>query len=300
MPVETKRSLNREVWLQALNSDDLSVRRSAIRKLARLKNRGDYEIVVAICKALSDEDWKLRADAASALTKLKSPDSVGGLVKALNDKSGTVQKKAAEALGEIGDAAASNALCKLIFHPKISVRNHSRLALYKIGAPAIGALCRELDIASTAQKPFLVAIIAQLCNFEKNTADSVAIELFSQVDLTPRQRKLGLDAIRGSLSHWIHRILPPKDTMQICLEFTKGDFPDSLKTNANSVVEYMTLGRGSEPPHQQDASNLLRPAASSFETHPETLLRASVIPESSTPSTSLLQKFIQKMKGKPD
>ena len=298
MPLETKRSLNREIWLQALNSNDLNVRRSAVRKLARLKNRGDHEVVVALCKTLSDENWKLRADAASALSKLKSPDAVGSLIKALADKTGTVQKKAAEALGEIGDASACDALCKMVYHSKQSVRNYSVFALFKIGAPSIGALGRELDRATPTQKVLLVTIIVQLCNFETNTAESVALELFSQPNLTPRQRKMGLDAIRESLKHWIHLILPPKDVTQICLEFSKGDYSDIVKLNANSVVDYMTLGRGSEASHQQEAATLLRPATSSFDTQPETLLRASNLPEPSTPPSSLLHKLLRKIRGK--
>ncbi len=298
MPLETKRSLNREIWLRALNSNDLNVRRSAVRKLARLKNRGDHEIVVALCKTLSDENWKLRADAASALSKLKSPDAVGSLIKALADKTGTVQKKAAEALGEIGDASACDALCKMICHSKQSVRNYSVFALFKIGAPSIGALGRELDRATPTQKVFLVTIIVQLCNFENNSAESVALELFSQPNLTPRQRKMGLDAIRESLKHWIHFIFPPKDVTQICLEFSKGDYSDTVKLNANSLIDYLTLGRGSEPSHQQEAANLLRPAAFSPETQPETLLRASNNPESYTPTPSLLDKFLQKIREK--
>ena len=52
-------------------------------------------------KALGDEDWRVRMEAALVLGNIGDPRAVEPLIQALGDKSGSVRRVAAGALGKI-------------------------------------------------------------------------------------------------------------------------------------------------------------------------------------------------------
>ena len=86
--------------------DDLVIREAAVNAVVHV---GDAAIDPLI-EALTDDEWAIREQSASALGKLKSPRAVAPLVKALTDKDGGVRTAAVWALEKIGDPEAVPAL----------------------------------------------------------------------------------------------------------------------------------------------------------------------------------------------
>jgi HEAT repeat protein len=94
--------------------------------------RGTVEPLI---RSLSDESWRVRADAARALGSLGEAHLIESqatvpLIKALHDDDPNVRSFAAEALGQIGDRRAVKPLQEVMFSTSdISVRGHIANAL---------------------------------------------------------------------------------------------------------------------------------------------------------------------------
>ncbi len=101
------------------------------KKLQALSGDGVNPFIIA----LSDEDWRLRKEAAEALGKLKDERAVQHLSEVLlNDKDADVRRAAAWALGEIGSPDAISALVRALDDEDRGVRESAVDALAKIGA----------------------------------------------------------------------------------------------------------------------------------------------------------------------
>ncbi|MBT4503403.1 MAG: hypothetical protein HOC74_37075 [Gemmatimonadetes bacterium] len=108
--------------------------------------------VVPLTEALADENWWLRAAAASGLGDMgkRGAEAVPDLVGALQDESEWVRRNATEALGIIGPeaSAAVPALGEMLRDPCSRVRHNAASALGRIGSAAArveGALREALE-----------------------------------------------------------------------------------------------------------------------------------------------------------
>lgn len=100
-----------------------------------------YTQVAPLIEKLTDNDFRVRHDAADAIVKIGSP-AVPFLIEALKDENKQVRWRAASALGEIG-AGASSAVPSLIsrLHDEDEyIRRIAAYALGKIGAEASSAV----------------------------------------------------------------------------------------------------------------------------------------------------------------
>ena len=106
---------------RAVSDDDPNVRLSAAETLGRLQ---DPRAVEALIQALrQDPDPKVRAMAAWALGEIEDPAAVSALSIALReDDDQEVRVQAAEALGNIQDVSAIGALGDAVGDPRVEVR----------------------------------------------------------------------------------------------------------------------------------------------------------------------------------
>jgi HEAT repeat protein len=81
---------------------------------------GNSQAVEVFIEALNHEDWSIREWAVRALVKIADPQVVEALIKALNDKHPYVRGQAVESLAKIG---TSEALAQLIQIPQIEIYN---------------------------------------------------------------------------------------------------------------------------------------------------------------------------------
>lgn len=110
-----------------------------------LGQSGDTQTVERLIRALDDQHWEVRRDAAEALGKVSHARAVWPLVQALHDEYWEVRRSAAEALGKIGDEAAVEPLIQALLDEHWEVRGSAVLALRKIGdARAIRPLVQAL------------------------------------------------------------------------------------------------------------------------------------------------------------
>ncbi|MGH7588407.1 MAG: HEAT repeat domain-containing protein, partial [Gemmatimonadota bacterium] len=113
---------------RAVSDEDPSVRLSATETLGKLR---DPRAVQALIQALrQDPDPKVRAMAAWALGEIEDPAAVSALSTALRaDEDPQVRVQAAEALGNIEDVSAIDALGEAVGDPAVEVRREAVEAL---------------------------------------------------------------------------------------------------------------------------------------------------------------------------
>ena len=98
--------------VEALTNNDARLRKEAAEALGEL---GDRCAVEPLIRALGDSDLYVRSRAAEALGALGYPQSVEPLIRALGDQFADVYERAAEALGRLGDQRAIDPLVKKLF-----------------------------------------------------------------------------------------------------------------------------------------------------------------------------------------
>jgi HEAT repeat protein len=123
----------------AVTSDDVVVRREALRSLGKLRERAsiDPQIVIPLLlTALKDPDPSVRDVAATYLGIVRdSPErEVAGLIEALEDEDASVRRAAAAALASYGEKAeaAVPALRKAAKDPDEDVQREAGRALVRI------------------------------------------------------------------------------------------------------------------------------------------------------------------------
>ena len=114
--------------IRAVSDEDPNVRLSATETLGKLR---DPRAVQALIQALQqDPDPKVRAMAAWALGEIEDPAAVSALSTALRaDDDEQVRVQAAEALGNIEDVSAIDALGEAVHDPAVEVRRAAVEAL---------------------------------------------------------------------------------------------------------------------------------------------------------------------------
>lgn len=161
---------------QALADEDRGVRREAVAvlgwlkypaaldDLARLANGdaddevrraatgalgyGGNEVLPALLRALRDEAWTVREEAAAVLGKLRLAGAAPALITALDDEYWQVRLRAARSLGLLKDKSAVPMLLRALEHPVGNLRKEAAIALGDIGATsALEALHRASEDA---------------------------------------------------------------------------------------------------------------------------------------------------------
>src|SRR5215213_6547685 len=131
-----------------------------VRELARLVESREPEALARIGRALSDESWYVRGEAARALGKLGDRAAVPVLLPLLQDSSWYVRDSSLLALREIGDPAAGAALLPLLESPDPYARAQAASSLGILRhEPAVGRLIRGLgDEEETVRRSSAAAL----------------------------------------------------------------------------------------------------------------------------------------------
>ena len=116
--------------IKALKDEDWAVRCDAAKVLGRL---GDARAVEPLIQALKDQEWAVRRSTAEALGKIGDGTAVEPLIQALRDEEELVQGDAAEALAKIGDGKTIERLIQVRKDEPLSVRLKAERALYRLG-----------------------------------------------------------------------------------------------------------------------------------------------------------------------
>ena len=122
-------------WSEALSDDDVSVRRSAVRQLAGMR---DDEVAARLIAALQDEDSGVRSSAAGALGEIRDDSAVDPLIELLDDPEFYVRLSAVRALNNIGDKRAVPALDQV-------ARNDDEERVRDVAAVAVLTLNEDVD-----------------------------------------------------------------------------------------------------------------------------------------------------------
>ncbi len=112
-----------------LDSDNLTLRRSAITSLSKI---GSREAVNGLIKALNDEDGHVRGMAAVSLGRLKEERASDEIFNLLRDKFKDVREFAASALADMESKKVTNKLLSMIKSPEPEMRRLSALSLGRI------------------------------------------------------------------------------------------------------------------------------------------------------------------------
>ncbi|RKP55989.1 HEAT repeat domain-containing protein [Pararobbsia silviterrae] len=115
--------------LAALATTDTGadVRRAAVGALGFAPS-GDRGVAAALIRALRDDAWQVREEAATTLGKLRAP-ATAELIAALDDDYWQVRLRATRALGQLRDADAAPAVTGLLTHTISNLRKEAALAL---------------------------------------------------------------------------------------------------------------------------------------------------------------------------
>ncbi|MGC9517524.1 MAG: HEAT repeat domain-containing protein [Methanomicrobiales archaeon] len=133
-----KKEKNIDGLVKALKNEDFIIRKEAARAL---KYVGDENSVQPLIETLNYEDWQsgyiildaVREYAAEALGRIGDKKAVDPLINALNDRDAEVRWKSAWSLGRIGDKKAVKPLIKTLEDENSDVRKHAAAALGNIG-----------------------------------------------------------------------------------------------------------------------------------------------------------------------
>jgi HEAT repeat protein len=132
----------------AAGDADPDVRRAAVGSLGLCPEPAE-PIVDALLRALRDDAWQVREEAASTLGKLRALQSREALIASLDDPYWQVRLKSARALGRFRDPAAGPALAVLLSHAISNLRKEAALALGELGdhnvLPALQAAQGDAD-----------------------------------------------------------------------------------------------------------------------------------------------------------
>ena len=134
--------------MNAVSADtDPMVRKVAVGSLIFSKTERAAE---ALIKALKDENWQVREEAALIIGKVGVGSAVSSLIDAMNDEYWQVRVKAAGSLGKLKDPVAVDVLGQALSFNISNLRKEAAAALGEIASP--GGL-PYLEIASSDVDP---------------------------------------------------------------------------------------------------------------------------------------------------
>ena len=278
-PVQSKSATKQAKLLLALRHGNLVSRREAALKLGKKR---DVTVVEPLCQALKDESWYVRRNAARSLGRLGDSRAIEPLCAVLEDSYRAVRIEAAVSLGRMGATEATPFLCRRLWDAKRSVRASAVAALLRIGLPSVAPLCQAL-LEERDYPGYQEATPTLRTLFAQNMQGTLST-LLTDSRLTPQQRYLGLEALRGQ-GGGLFVPAPVGDVQRFCDERRRAKYPEEVQKGARSVLEYLSLGRASQRDTTQEGAILLRAAsAGNNETSREELLRASYT-DSDVPSS---------------
>jgi HEAT repeat protein len=114
------------------------------RALREMDGSGDELAVEEIKERIVDPDQEVREEAARALGRIGSPESIHLLIGELEDSDSTIRRHAALALGEIGDSRAVPFLIQGLANPSEEIQHACARALGMIGDHASAGHLIEL------------------------------------------------------------------------------------------------------------------------------------------------------------
>jgi HEAT repeat protein len=127
-------------WLKLLGSDEEPAQQAAVEALSRLGQAAVPELI----RALKDEDWQVRNQAAVALGVIgpEARAAVPALSELLQDEDKYLRSNAATAVGKLGREARSAVpeLTKAVKDRDEDVRQNAAAALGRIGPEVFSAL----------------------------------------------------------------------------------------------------------------------------------------------------------------
>lgn len=134
--------------LRDVSSKRPEVRADAIRDLVRHADDARSQVVRAIEGALHDDDPRVRAFAATALSDVGAKESLASLLVSVEDDDAHVRQMAISALGELGDVRAGERLRRALSDPRPEVRFQAVIAFPRVTArkeDALGAVLRAME-----------------------------------------------------------------------------------------------------------------------------------------------------------
>lgn len=114
--------------IATMGDENSGVRSKSMLALVEI---GEYSVDPLI-KALSNENWQIRRQAADALGVIGTKKAVNPLIETLRDENLWVKKSAAESLGNIGDKRATKPLKNILKEDNSEVREAVSDALGKL------------------------------------------------------------------------------------------------------------------------------------------------------------------------
>jgi hypothetical protein len=112
--------------IQALNDENLEIRRQALRALAK---SGNHSTVEKIIPYLNDKNPEIRQETAYTLGEIGDDSLTDALLQTLDDEDPEVRRCLIEALGKIGNYTAINALEIALWDVSLKVREEAAYAL---------------------------------------------------------------------------------------------------------------------------------------------------------------------------
>ncbi|WP_428264138.1 HEAT repeat domain-containing protein [Haliangium sp.] len=120
--------------LQALSSEDASVRATAVEVMPRLGGDDEEQVGAALVPLLADPDDLVRNQAAEAFCVLRYAPAIPALERLVrHDSYWVARASAAEALGELGDARALDSLFAALGDEWYPVRGYAGFSIGQLG-----------------------------------------------------------------------------------------------------------------------------------------------------------------------
>src|SRR5262245_27068730 len=140
-------------WLKLLGSEEEPAQQEAVEALSRLGQTAVAELI----KALKDDDWQVRNQAAVALGAIgpEAKAAVPALIDVLQEEDKYFRSHGAVALGKIGREAraAVPALIKALKDKEEDVRREAAAALGRMGSEAREAVADLVELLKDPRIP---------------------------------------------------------------------------------------------------------------------------------------------------
>ncbi len=267
--------------VQNLKSWDKIKRAEAANSLGEIR---DSSAVPALCEALKDAEEYVRRSAADALGEIKHSSAVSDLCEAFRDECKVVRRTVAWALGECRDPSSIPILRTALKDEDEDVRWYAAQALGEIRDPsAVSSLCEAL---TESEKNVRESMIKALLTIGDQNTLPRKILASDRIKITEKDRLLSI--LRNVRYSSPYTLLDKRleygfpETRKLC-EIVLQEDDDAARRGAQAVLNWIdgdsTLLHPSLRDDECAGNELLRPVATTPETQPNTLIRASQEPE---------------------
>lgn len=147
--------------LRDVSSKKAEVRADALRDLVRHADDARAQVVRAIEGALRDDDPRVRALAATALSDVDAKEALAALLVTVEDDDAYVRQMAISALGELGDVRAGERLRRALKDARPEVRFQAVMAFPRVTARKDDALDAVLE-AMADDDPLVVHVAVRM------------------------------------------------------------------------------------------------------------------------------------------